>query len=192
MQPSLVYLHGFNSSAASAKACQLGAYLAVARPDIQYRVPTLPDTPTAAWHMICSLLETLTAQGPCGLIGSSLGGFWATCAAERFHLPAVLVNPAVHPQQLLQHYLGEQINPYTGVRYLLEPQHMAELAALDSEAPSAPERLWLLQQAGDEVLDYRQAVDYYRACPTTLEAGGCHAFNGFERYCPEIVRFLQL
>ena len=192
MQPSLVYLHGFNSSAASTKACQLGAYLAAERPDIQYRVPTLPDTPAAAWHMIVTLLESLTAAGPCGLIGSSLGGFWATCAAERFKLPAMLVNPAVHPQHLLQYYLGEQTNPYTGVHYLLEPGHMEELATLDPKVLQAPDKLWLLQQEGDEVLDYRHAVDYYRASRITLEAGGSHAFNGFERYCPEIVKFLQL
>ena len=191
-QATLVYLHGFLSSGGSAKAAQLATYLAAERPDIRYLRPTLPDTPDEAWAAVCGCLEPCLAQGPVGVIGSSLGGFWATCAAERFAVPAVVVNPAVHPQQLLHHFLGEQRNPYSGRSFTLLPEHMQVLAALDHPTLAHPERFWLLQQSGDEVLDYRVAVDYYRAGRVTLEAGGNHAFTGFERHCPEIVRFLQL
>ena len=191
-QATLVYLHGFLSSGGSAKAAQLATYLAAERPDIRYLRPTLPDTPDEAWAAVCACLEPCLVQGPVGVIGSSLGGFWATCAAERFAVPAVVVNPAVHPQQLLHHFLGEQRNPYSGRSFTLLPEHMQVLAALDHPTLAHPERFWLLQQSGDEVLDYRVAVDYYRAGRVTLEAGGNHAFSGFERHCPEIVRFLQL
>ena len=191
-QATLVYLHGFLSSGGSAKAAQLATYLAAERPDISYLRPTLPDTPDEAWAAVCDCLEPCLAHGPVGVIGSSLGGFWATCAAERFAVPAVVVNPAVHPQQLLHHFLGEQRNPYSGRSFTLLPEHMQVLAALDHPTLAHPERFWLLQQSGDEVLDYRVAVDYYRAGRVTLEAGGNHAFSGFERHCPEIVRFLQL
>ena len=191
-QATLVYLHGFLSSGGSAKAAQLATYLAAERPDIRYLRPTLPDTPDEAWAAVCACLEPCLVQGPVGVIGSSLGGFWATCAAERFAVPAVVVNPAVHPQQLLHHFLGEQRNPYSGRSFTLVPEHMQVLAALDHPTLAHPERFWLLQQSGDEVLDYRVAVDYYRAGRVTLEAGGNHAFSGFERHCPEIVRFLQL
>lgn len=191
-QATLIYLHGFLSSGGSAKAGQLASYLAAERPDICYERPTLPDTPREAWAAVCDCIDGRLSHGPVGLIGSSLGGFWATCAADHFSLPAVVVNPAVHPQLLLQHFLGEQTNPYTGQRFTLVADHMQVLAGLDRVTPAHPERLWLLQQSGDEVLDYRVAIDYYRASRVTLEAGGNHAFTGFERHCPEIVRFLQL
>lgn len=190
-QPTLIYLHGFQSSGGSAKAGVLGDYLALSRPDIRYLTPTLPDTPAAAWNAVSACVVSALASGPVGVIGSSLGGFWATVVAEQFALPAVLVNPAVHPHTLLRHFLGEQVNPYTGARFTLVPDHMQELAALDRTTLNHPERLWLLQQQGDEVLDYRVAIDYYRASRVTLETGGSHAFTGFERYCPEIVNFLH-
>lgn len=59
---------------------------------------------------------------------------------------------------------------------------MAELKALDVDTISQPDTLWLLQQEGDEVLDYRQAVAKYLGCKQTVEACGDHAFVGFDRY----------
>ncbi len=191
MAATLIYLHGFNSSPHSRKACQLGDYLAAERPDIRYRVPQLPSTPAAAWARVeQSLAEA--GSGPIGLVGSSLGGFFATGVALRHGVPAVVVNPAVRPQALLAGLLGAQHNPYTGEHYRLEPRHLSELQALDDAPPDASARLWLLQQSGDEVLDYRQALAHYRFARVSLELGGNHAFNGFERYCAQIVRFLEL
>ena len=189
---TLIYLHGFQSSGRSAKACLLGDYLAVHHPDVTYLRPTLPDTPCEAWQAIGQQIEAALSSGAVGLIGSSLGGFWSTCASERYGLPAVVINPAVHPQHLLQHFLGPQTNPYTGASYTLTTEHMQQLSALDIPQLTHPERFWLLQQQGDEVLDYRQASAYYAAGRVTLEAGGNHAFIGFERYCPEIVRFFHI
>ena len=83
-QATLIYLHGFLSSGGSAKANQLAVYLAAERPDIHYLRPTLPDTPREAWAAVCDCIKAWLAHGPVGLIGSSLGGFWATCAAEQF------------------------------------------------------------------------------------------------------------
>ncbi len=121
-----------------------------------------------------------------------MGGFWAAKVAEVYGHKAVVVNPAVHPHYLLQQLLGPQRNPYTGEEYLLEPHHVEELRTLDIPVLQHPERIWLLQQQGDEVLDYRLALQFYHFARTTVEQGGNHAFTGFERYCAQIVRFLQL
>ena len=190
-RPTLIYLHGFESSGRSRKASQMGDYLRLARPDIHYLTPTLPDTPLAAWQAIDALVTPLLDE-PLAVLGSSLGGFWSTVLASRYAVPAVVINPAVHPQQLLRHFIGARRNPYTGVQYELSAAHMAELVSLDPPAPDTRSRIWLLQQEGDEVLDYRVALDYYQACRITREAGGNHAFCGFERYCAQIVEFLQL
>lgn len=191
--PTLLYLHGFNSSPQSVKAQQMREHLQKKRPDIHLICPQLAATPAKAWAQIQSICDELVALGHAfGVAGSSLGGFLATRVAEQYGVRAVVINPAVNPHILLQDYLGEQLNPYTEQHYLLTEQHIQELVGLRVNQPSCMERVWLLQQQGDEVLDYREALDYYRFARVCIQKGGNHAFVRFDHYCAQIIRFLQL
>ncbi|WP_319783252.1 YqiA/YcfP family alpha/beta fold hydrolase [Oceanisphaera sp. IT1-181] len=191
---TLLYLHGFNSSPQSMKAREMQEYLLQKRPDINFICPQLATTPAAAWAQISEICEALAVRnnGHFGVAGSSLGGFLATRVAEVCGVRAVVINPAVNPQVLLQDYLGEQLNPYTDERYLLTAQHMQELSELRVNEPSCMARIWLLQQQGDEVLDYREALEYYRFARVCIQKGGDHSFIGFNHYCAQIIRFLEL
>ena len=183
----IVYLHGFNSSPASGKAKQLGEHMARLGRQADYYCPALPNSPREA----IALVETSMAKhrGPVTLVGSSLGGFYATHLAEKHGWKAVLVNPAVHAHILMRGAIGTQTNWHSGEKWHFTEAHLAELAALDVPAITRPERYLLLAQTGDEVIDYRDAVAYYAGATQIIEDGGDHGFAGFERHFQTILDF---
>lgn len=188
----LIYIHGFNSSALSIKAQQISSWCKQNRSDIRVEVPSLACYPEQAMEQLKHLVESSQNRYRIGLIGSSLGGYYATWLNDKYLCRAVLINPAVAPFSLLINYLGPQLNPYTKEKYVLEPHHMDELKAFDVQSIVDPASLWLLQQQADEVLDYRCAVAKYQKCKQTVEAGGNHSFVGFDKYLADIIQFLEL
>jgi hypothetical protein len=184
----IVYLHGFNSSPASGKAKQLGEHMAAIGRLTDYYCPALPNSPREAIAHVEAELARRRSEAVT-LVGSSLGGFYATHLAEKHGWKAVLVNPAVHAQRLLQGALGPQTNWHTGGKWELTEAHLAELAALDVERITRPQRYLLLVQTGDEVIDYRDATAYYDGTTQIIEDGGDHGFAGFERHFSTILDF---
>jgi uncharacterized protein len=189
---ALVYLHGFNSSPASVKARALGRAIAALpeRERPEYFVPHLSHRPAEAVRAVSAWIRSHDA-GSLTLVGSSLGGFYATHLAERHGMRAVLINPAIRPYDDLAPYLGTQRNPYTGEQYDLTREHFGELAALALGRITRPERYFLLTQTGDEILDWREAVAFYGGAWQQVQGGGDHAFQGFEAQIPALLRFAQ-
>lgn len=152
-------------------------------------VPDLAYAPAEA----ISQLEALIPSGvELVLVGSSLGGFYANYLAEKYSCKAVLVNPAVYPYNLLDDFLGEQHNPYSGETYTLNKQHMDQLRALFVANMQRPQNRMVLVQTGDEALDYRQAEAYFKNANCIVEQGGDHGFVSFENWLPRIASFLHL
>jgi predicted esterase YcpF (UPF0227 family) len=183
----IIYIHGFLSSPQSAKAQELLAWAAT-QPGLRVQVPALPVDPQAALDVLESACAACAR--PPGLIGSSLGGFYANILAARHGLRAVLVNPAVHPHRLLAAHAGEQRTYRSGVAVDVTPAHFRLLEALE-QVPPHPGRLWVLLQTGDETLDYRLAVQFYAGCAIDIESGGSHRYDGFAGRLPAIVDFLN-
>ena len=184
----LIYLHGFNSSPHSHKAQVTRAWMAEHHPEVRFICPVVPPYPEQAGPAITEACLGVNWESAL-VMGSSMGGFYATWLADRHGCRAVLINPAVRPWQGREYLLGEQTNFHTGETYLFEQRHIDDFAAYGIAAPARPENFWVLLQTGDEVLDYRRAKDFYTGCRLTIEEGGDHGFQGFERFLPDIVRF---
>lgn len=186
----ILYLHGFRSAPASTKARLLRARMADLGLADRFWCGQLPASPRAA---IALAEEALAAcRGGATLVGSSLGGYYATWLAERHGLKAVLVNPAVLAPLSLAPWVGRQTNLYTGEAFDFTLEHVAELRALEVKTITRPERYWLLAETGDEVLDYRHAVARYAGARQTVLEGGDHSFTRWADYLDPILEFAGL
>ena len=187
--PDLIYLHGFRSSPASEKARELDAWLCESGYRGRWSIPQLATTPGEVEAQLVELIENTPGRGP-GLIGSSLGGFFAMVMAVRYGLPAVLINPATYPYRLMEASLGEHTNLYTGERFYVTEDHVRQLRAMDPGPPHA-ERLMVLLETGDETLDYRQAVERFAGSKLVVNEGGNHRYTRFRQELPMMMDFLR-
>jgi predicted esterase YcpF (UPF0227 family) len=188
----LIYIHGFNSSPASHKARLLQQRLRTLGCERDFACPALPHEPAAALRLLQELIAVSSANtpAPVTLVGSSLGGYYATSLVEHAEsLRAVVINPAITPAIGLQAYLGPQKNLYTGHGYELTQQHLDELQTMRVQQIRDPRRYMLIHATGDELLDYRIAVDYYRGARHIIHQGGDHGFVDFARYIDDVLRF---
>ena len=188
----LLYLHGFRSSPQSVKAQKMAALVAARYPDIVWWCPQLPPSPRDAMALL--------TQGVAGwprasmaVIGSSLGGFYATAVAERCGCKAVLLNPAVDPARDLAAYIGEQTtwqNP--DAHFFFEAHFVDELRALEAGPLATPQNYLAVIAKGDEVLDWREMAARYAGARLRLLEGGDHALSDFDAHVPAILDFLNL
>jgi hypothetical protein len=186
----IVYLHGFNSSPQSFKARLMQQEMARQGLGDKFICPALPHRPHDA---VATAVAAITPHlpGPVTLVGSSMGGFYATFIAETLNLKAVLVNPAVRPHKLFRDALGPQKNLYTGERYELTQDHLNEWEALDHDRVT-PSRYLVLLTSDDEVLDYRDAQKRYRGAEQAVIKGGDHSFAMFGEWTPRVLAFAGL
>jgi hypothetical protein len=187
----ILYLHGFRSSPKSFKAQLLAARVAALGRAHEWRCPMLPVSPREAVALAEAEVAAALAGAPgdVTVIGSSLGGYFATHLAEKHGWRAVLLNPAVLPQRDLSAYLGEQPLWHGGGSIVVEPHHLDELRGLGVESITRPERYYLIAATGDEVLDYREMIAHYPGVETKLIAGSDHAISEFADYVDDVLAF---
>jgi len=186
----ILYLHGLNSSPDSRKARLLAARMAELGLAGRLLIPSLSHDPAIT---IEDVERQLAAAGqPVTLVGSSLGGFYATWLAEQHGFKAVPVNPAVEAPRLARLWLGPQKNHYSGEEWQLTEAHVAALDALEVSAITHPERYLLLLESGDEVLDWRRAAEKFAGARQIVVPGGDHGFASFAGQIDTILRFAGL
>ena len=189
----LIYLHGFRSSPASAKARRMADWAAT-RPGMTFACPQLPPSPLDAMELMGRLVDGWPAEGA-AVIGSSLGGFYATALAEqRAHRGwrVAVLNPAVNPARDLARHIGEQSAWHDPtLKFDFTAQHVAELAALTPPARlTNPARYYALLAKGDELLDWREMLARYAGCDGEVVEGSDHGLTDFEAHLPPLLEHL--
>lgn len=183
----LIYLHGFRSAPSSHKAQLLARRLAERGLADRFWCEHLPVSPADAIRTVEQAIHA--SPEPAVLVGSSLGGYYATWLAEKYNLKAVLINPAAHAAEILAPWTGSHTNLYTGESFELTGEHIQELEALWIPELTRPERFWLVVETGDEVLDYHDAVARYAGARQTIVEGGDHSLQCFPRMMDEMIDF---
>ena len=183
----ILYLHGFNSSPASHKARVMAEHMSARGWGSRFLCPDLPHLPGDAIALLKAQVER-HPPGTLTLVGSSLGGFYATWLAECYACRAVLLQPAVRPHVGLEAYLGKQKNLYTGAEFELTRAHLEGWRDLHLDKVDA-ERYLLILETGDEVLDYREAVQKYAGARMVIRQGGDHMLQSFQEHIPRILAF---
>ena len=167
------------------------AWMRQHRPDVEWWCPQLPPSPREAMQLLMDRVAAWPAA-QAGVIGSSLGGFYATAVAQRLGCRAVLLNPAVSPARDLAKYIGETTAWHSDDRFFFRAEFIDELQAIAPGELTDPGRYFAVIAKGDEVLSWVEMNERYRGCKLKLLAGGDHALSDFESHLPEVMSFLGL
>jgi len=184
----VLYLHGFLSSPQSIKAQQTLDYCLQNGLEGRLSIPLMNHAPAATIAQLHALIEDMGSDNLV-LMGSSLGGYYATYLSEFYRAPAVLINPAVRPYELWESRLGENKNYYSDEVHVVTREHIAELKQIDVSVLSCPENYKVFLQTLDATLDYRQALEKFGTSHCVVHEGGSHSYDDFEQELPIMFDF---
>ena len=161
-------------------------------PQLTWWCPQLPPSPCEA----AQLIERGIASWPrdsMAVVGSSLGGFYATWVAENLACKAVLLNPAVFAARDLAQYIGEHTSWHDPAeKFVFKAEYVDELRALERHGLNRPHDYFAIIAKGDEVLSWQEMTARYAGASIKLLEGSDHAISEFANYLPEILAFLDL
>lgn len=184
----ILYLHGFRSSPHSSKARLIAERLQALGRSADYHCPQLPASPRAA-IALASHITSRFAPEEVMLIGSSLGGYYATWLAEQLGCRAVLLNPAVKPPRDLEKYVGVTTAYHSDQPFEFKREYIDELASLAVARITDPQRYFLIAASGDEVLDWREMAAHYPGAQQRVIDGSDHGLSDFSAYLEQVLAF---
>ena len=188
----VLYLHGFRSSPKSAKAQFMGAWMRAHRPDVQWACPQLPPSPKEAMALVAEQLAAWPIERM-AVVGSSLGGFYATVVAEGTGCPAVVLSPAINPARDLAGHIGDLTSYHDpDDHFYFRPEYVTQLRVMTPRTITRPQRYFAVIAKGDEVLDWREMTARYAGATVRLVEGGDHALSDFDLHLPSALTFLGL
>lgn len=188
----VVYLHGFRSSPRSSKAVMTGdsvAAISTIENPIEWYCPQLLASPKVSMGMVEKHINE-SKYDHLVVIGSSLGGYYANYLAEKYGCKAVALNPAVRAPKELESHVGMLTSYDTNEPYDFRPEYIDELKALQVQAISNPSRYFLMAAKGDELLDWREMVEFYQGSQQLVLEGSDHGIADYPAYLPKVLEFI--
>lgn len=189
----ILYLHGFRSSPASFKAQQLAKAFAALGLEQRWVCPQLPASPAEAMrlcHELVNAHQKAMPEAELVIMGSSLGGYYATYLAEHYQARCVVLNPVVYAARDLMQHVGTHQHYHSDTPFYFLNHYLDELEALATRKPVDPQRYYLLACTGDEVLDWQEMAAWYEGSHGQIIEGGDHSISDFPSYQSEIVDFV--
>ncbi len=189
----VVYLHGFRSSPRSSKAVLTGEAIkntSTSKNPVEWYCPQLLASPKASMDMVTKHIES-SKHDRLLVIGSSLGGFYTNYLAEKYHCKAVVLNPAVRAARELAPHVGMLTEYDTNEPFDFRPEYIDQLKALQVEQISDPERYFLIAAKGDELLDWREMVGFYKGAQQLVLEGSDHGIADYPDHLPQVLKFIS-
>ncbi|MDA3966948.1 MULTISPECIES: YqiA/YcfP family alpha/beta fold hydrolase [Helicobacter] len=172
-----LYLHGFRSIG----MCYKGRIIFSSLPNSI--LPDLPYVPKLAINLAENIIKNNNIK--C-IIGSSLGGYYATFLAEKYKIKSVLINPVINAYKTLLPAIGTIPISYNKQHFFWSLDLVESLK--DYKTNNINYELYLLLlQKGDNILDYKEAQERFKDSKTIIEDGGSHRFENFQSKI-EIIR----
>ena len=187
-QLKIIYLHGFNSSAESKKSKILDFYLEKEKL-INLESPNLNNSPKKAISQIEKIIRESSSR-VC-LIGSSLGGLYATFVADKYNLKSVTINPVVTDHiSGMRDLVGSHKNFHSDEEYEFTLKDYFDLQKLGLENLKKPLNHFCLVKMSDEVLDHNVTFEFFSKSYVLSEKGGNHSYDDFFEKIPLILDYL--
>ncbi|WP_128113549.1 YqiA/YcfP family alpha/beta fold hydrolase [Polynucleobacter necessarius] len=189
----VVYLHGFRSSPRSSKAVMTAVAVNSASNGgnlFKWFCPQLLASPKESMDLVVQRIET-SSFDRLVVIGSSLGGFYANYLAEKYDCKAVVLNPAVRAPKELAPHVGMMTSYDSDEPFDFRLEYIDQLQALQVEKITDPQRYFLIAAKGDELLDWREMVEFYKGSKQLVLEGSDHGIADYADHLPEVMSFIS-
>ena len=187
-QLKIIYLHGFNSSAESKKSKILDSYLEKEKL-INLESPNLNNSPKKAISQIEKIIRESSSR--ICLVGSSLGGLYATFVADKYNLKSVTINPVVTNHiSGMRNLVGSHKNFHSDEEYEFTLKDYFDLQKLGLQKLKEPLNHLCLVKMSDEVLDHNITLAFFSESYMLSEKGGNHSYDDFFEKIPLILDYM--
>ena len=203
---NLIYIHGLDSDANSTKGLLLDKYCQQHHLDISVHRPDLNQPPKLVFDKLLKLVAELDADSKVILVGSSLGGYFATLVSNETGCPALLINPSTQPHITLQRFEAdksadtlkiddhqEKILHTTEGGWAITKSDLQWFKRHQLLTVENPSEVIVMLKKGDELLDANLSAAFYKHQGATVIAqeGGDHRFSDFAEHLAEVIEILK-
>ena len=153
--------------------------------------PDLSNNFSETISQIEKLIERYSKFEIC-MMGSSLGGYYASYFATKLKAKAVLINPAIYPLEGFDIYLGKNENFSTGEEFYITDEDIKYLRTISYKKYKNQRNTLILLESNDEVLSYKNTCSYYYGSNIDITFGGDHSYTSLSKKLNKIRNFLNI